>query len=239
MKVSSNYPNYAAEDHAFLFGALAKATYDVLGDQAEPIVKDAVVRYGHQRGRRMRKRAERDGLPICMATYLLYREYQLRPGQFCSTTAWNDQGDMQDCATKCPWAETWKRYNLSMYAAVYCRNIDAALAKGFDESAIIESKANLTDGAPCCDLWFRGAAYQRQENLEHLELDRRARLPWVYHLAHIYRVFSDTLTEEISAQQAESILECARKSYQQFCRHDDALAFLKLLSLDFDSIGDY
>ena len=49
----------------------------------------------------------------------------------------------------------------------------------------------------------------------------------------------DTLIEKIGAQQAEPILECARKSYQQFCQHDEALAFLELLSLDFDSIGDY
>ena len=232
-------PGYTAEDHALLFGAIAMTVCDTLGERAEPILKETVIRYGTQRGRRMRLRAEKDGLPICMATYLLYREYQLQPGQFCSKTAWNDQGDMHDCAVKCPWAETWGRYGLSQYAAVYCRNVDAALGRGFDETVVIEAKANLTEGAPNCDIWFRGAAKRQSVSAEGLDLDRRARLPWKYHLAHVYRVFSDTLQEFVGAEVAGQILKRSCSCFTELSHHKDPCAFLDLADMDFESIGDY
>ncbi|MGN8875991.1 L-2-amino-thiazoline-4-carboxylic acid hydrolase [Pseudoflavonifractor sp. HCP28S3_F10] len=232
-------PAYTAEDHALLFGVIAKTVCDTLGESAAPLLKEAVIRYGTQRGKRMRLRAEKDGLPICMATYLLYREYQLRPGQFCSTKGWNDQGDMQDCAFKCPWAETWERYGLSRYTSVYCRNIDPALGRGFDESVVIDSKANLTDGAPHCDIWFRGAAQTEGVSAEGLDLDRRARLPWDYHLAHVYRVFSDTLQELVGGELADQILERSCTCFAQHTQHKNPCAFLSLTDMNFESIGDY
>lgn len=145
---------------------------------------------------------------------------------------------MQDCAVKCPWAETWKAYDLCQYGAVYCRNIDAALGRGFDEAVVIESKANLTEGAPHCDIWFRGAAHHQSGDTARLNLDQRARLPWVYHLAHLYRVFSDTLEERAGGEQTRTILDCARDDFQQITQKENSCGFLELCGLDFDGIGD-
>lgn len=234
----NGFASYTAEHHALLFGLIAKSAHETFGAAAEPVLTEAVVRYGNQRGRRMRLRAERDGLPICMAAYLLYREYRLAPGQFCSDTSWNERGDMRDSAVKCPWAETWHRYGLAGYAAVYCRHIDAALGRGFGEHIRIETRSNLTDGAPHCEIWFRDAARTEGVSPAGLDLDRRARLPWEYHLAHLYTVCADTLEESVGQAKAREVLDRASGWYCQATGDEAGTSFLDLCGLDFDTIGN-
>ena len=50
--------------HALLFSCIAKAAIDRLGDQGKEAVVRGVVAYGEQRGRRMARRAEADGVKI-------------------------------------------------------------------------------------------------------------------------------------------------------------------------------
>ena len=74
--------------HALLFSCIAKAAIDRLGERGKEAVVRGVVAYGEQRGRRMARRAEADGVKIDAKAYLLYGEWydKYKESDFSCTT---------------------------------------------------------------------------------------------------------------------------------------------------------
>jgi hypothetical protein len=235
---------YEAQHHAVLFGTIAKPVVESYPDAAEKILRNAVILYGNQRGQRMRQRAIADGLPICTGVYQLYREYVIKAGEFRSEKTWNDDGDLLDRAWKCPWSTAWREHDLSRYAGVYCRHIDAALGRGFGDNIIIEGVHNMTDGAEQCEIWFRGEKSQDalfQNKLDELKKGepQRKQKPWEYHLAHIYSACRAILTESLGSLEAENVLQKAVLHFESLFGKGSSEQFLKLTSLDFLDTSDY
>ena len=67
---------FTETDHAMLFGWMARAVIQRVGEEkGEVVVRQAVRRYGEQRGRRMALRAEANGHPRSMTNYIVYGEW--------------------------------------------------------------------------------------------------------------------------------------------------------------------
>ncbi|RIE05846.1 hypothetical protein SMC7_05445 [Candidatus Cryosericum terrychapinii] len=73
---------FAAEHRAVLFAWVAREAIARMGEEvAVPVIRASVRPYGEQRGHRMALRAQQDGQPLSMASYLSYREWEVPAGE--------------------------------------------------------------------------------------------------------------------------------------------------------------
>lgn len=188
---------FTAEHHALLFAWIAReAIARASEDMATPVLRAAVRQYGEQRGRRMALRAQQDGQPLSMASYLSYREWEAPVGEMQQTgVPW--RGDLRVQVRRCCWATTWQQEGLTEYGKYYCQEIDKALVRGFNSDLVVEVKGTRTNGSRMCQLVYHAAF---EGTLVHEETQReqeKRTLSWSYHAAHLYSTMSTVLKREL------------------------------------------
>lgn len=235
---------YGPGAHASLFAYVSREVMERY-DNAEEVMKEAVIRYGHERGGRMRRRAITDKLPLNMSTYLLYREYPVDPADFEGPEVHMPNGDFHSTPTRCPWSSKWKELGLTKYCGVYCRYVDHALAEGFDPDCVIDSESNLTDGAANCNLWFRGVniadpTVQEKMRTYGPRIKVSAAIKdWDYQLAHTYVSLGRTLAAHYPAAEVAELMKKALDCFEGEYGEGSAQGFLALTYLDFSSTAEY
>jgi predicted ArsR family transcriptional regulator len=196
--------------HALLFGLLARNVMNAVGEAAgEAIVREAVRRYGEQRGRRMRLRALRDGAPLNLTSYLAYKEWRPATSEACGKTV-EQAGDVISTVSACPWANAWQETGLLPYGRFYCQEIDLALGRGFDPEAVLEVQRTLTNDREPCEFVFRGAVIPGTSELPVVDPS----MPWDYHCAHLYKTMSELLGERVGKEG----LRVARAALDEFAQ---------------------
>ncbi len=190
---------FTAEHHALLFAWIAREVIARIGESAAaPVLREATRLYGEQRGHRMAMRAQRDGQPLSMATYLSYREWQVPAGTMQQTgVPWRT--DLRTQVRRCCWATTWEQEGLTEVGKYYCQEIDEALVRGFSPDLVIEVRGTRTNGSRACQIIYRGAF---EGTLVHEETQRdeeKRILPWSYHTAHLYSAMSAVLQRELGS----------------------------------------
>ncbi|HWQ21210.1 MAG TPA: L-2-amino-thiazoline-4-carboxylic acid hydrolase [Clostridia bacterium] len=197
MEDTNTRETFTAEHHALLFAWIAREVIARVGESAAgPVLRETVRLYGEQRGRRMALRAQQDGQPLSMASYLSYREWQAPAGAMQQTgVPW--RADLRTQVRRCCWATTWQQEGLTEYGKYYCQEIDEALVRGFNPDLVVEVKGTRTNGSRACQLIYRGAF---EGTLVHDEMQRdqeKRILPWSYHTAHLYSAMSTVLQREL------------------------------------------
>ena len=177
--------------HAMLFACLTRALHQAFGPSGLEAAAGAVRCYGEQRGRRMAARTRSDGLEPDAAGYLAYGEWSAEPGPTQSSlpSLWPEVV-MEN--RKCPWYDLWRQKGLLEYGGIYCREVDAALARGYC-GMTLDTVQCLTRGDALCRFVFRGQGVgpERQAELQKRQaaLGDSAQMPWSYHCAHLYAAF--------------------------------------------------
>jgi hypothetical protein len=188
---------FTAEHHALLFAWIARdVIVRVDEDVAASIIRTAVRLYGEQRGHRMALRAQQDGQPLSMASYLSYREWEVPAGEMQQTgVPW--RGDLRVQVLRCCWATTWQQEGLTDYGKYYCQEIDKAVVRGFNADLVVDVKGTRTNGSRMCQLVYHSAF---DGTLVHEEVQRdqeKRMLPWSYHTAHLHATMSAVLEREL------------------------------------------
>ncbi len=184
-------PCFTPAHHAALFAALCRALHAAFPREAPEACADAVRLYGEQRGRRMAMRTRLDGRTPDVENYLLYGEWSAQPGtsESAVTQLWPEV--VMQC-TRCPWHDLWGAEGCLPYGQIYCRDIDAALARAYG-GMTLRTETCLTRGDDRCTFVFSGCGVppERQAAMQaHAQaLGDRARMPWGYHCAHLYSAF--------------------------------------------------
>ncbi len=188
---------FTAEHHALLFAWIAREAIVRLGEEkAAPAICAAVRLYGEQRGHRMAVRAQQDGQPLSMASYLSYREWEV-PAREMQQTGVPWRGDLRVQVRRCCWATTWQQEELTKYGKYYCQEIDKALVQGFNSDLIVDVKGTRTNGSRMCQFVYHGAF---EGTLVHEEAQRdqeKRMLPWSYHTANLYSTMSAVFRREL------------------------------------------
>lgn len=194
--------------HALLFSCIAKAAVAQLGEPGREAIVRGVVEYGEQRGRRMARRAEQDGVKIDAKAYLLYGEWfdKYKESDF-SCTAYEPEVKLG--CTVCPWCDAWAEAGHEEYGALYCSVVDAALARGFGLELELISAKSL--GGDECRFRFPGQSIDADSLTEMKQqsaaLGLRAKMGWEYHDGHLYAALRRVLIEscgEAGRQAAEA-----------------------------------
>ncbi|MCC8060931.1 MAG: L-2-amino-thiazoline-4-carboxylic acid hydrolase [Clostridiales bacterium] len=230
----------SASHHAMLFAYLAKETIDCFGDEGRKAVTAGVIRYGKQRGHRMALRTLADGKPLNVENYLLYGEWEAFPGQMdLRFPDYSPEVHMQNY--RCPWHTEWSSRGLLEYGRYYCRDVDAALARGYNDMEL-QLLANRALGDECCDFVFKncGIPEERMDAFAEarVKLGGKAKMPWEYHIGHLYR----TMREEIVAAFGKEGEDAVARAMDQYCAEYGTEARDKVLEfadVDYDIMPEY
>ena len=216
---------FSPRQHALLFAWIAKAVFDrVDKERAESVIRQAVRRYGEQRGGRMALRAEANGHALSMLNYLAYGEWQAAPGESIQKVV-EKVPHVVAHVHKCPWHQAWQEKDLLAYGRLYCQEVDEALVRGFNPELEIEVCGTKPEGNEYCEFVFHDAnlgffntlllGYRRA-----VKPADKSVMPWEYHLGHLYKTIGETVAEELSDLGIEA-MEAALQEFTR-CFGEDA-----------------
>lgn len=146
---------YTVTHHGLLIGLYGKTLEEHLGEYGLDIFANAIMRYAHERGQRMRKRAVRDGRRLDHETFLSYGELQI-PSSPEDYSIGSESPVYTLCCHRCMWQESWARYGLERYGALYCRYVDLHLIQGFHPDLAMITRSALGLGDSCCTFSYVG-----------------------------------------------------------------------------------
>lgn len=230
----------SASHHAMLFAFLAKEAIDTFGEAGKQAVKAGVNRYGEQRGHRMALRTLADGNELNVENYLIYGEWEAFPGQMdLRFPAFTPEVKMQNY--RCPWHTEWSKRGLEEYGCYYCRDVDAALARGYNGMEL-KLVGNRMLGDKCCDFVFKGCSVPDERmdafNQKRAQIGKKAKMPWEYHVGHIYRTMKETIVGAFGDEGTAAVVR-ALESYRQEYGDEARDLVLEYAGIDYDTMPAY
>lgn len=221
---------FTATDHALLFAWLSRAAILRVGKvQGKAIVREAVRRYGAQRGRRMASRAQANGQPLTMADYLAFGEWQASAEEMAQDSRAAGP-NLHSQVQRCPWNDAWEAHDLMPFGGIYCLDIDEALVHGFNPELRLDVRSTLTGGDECCEFVFHGV--DRAPTASD-----RVVMPWEYHLGHLFKAVSGVFVEEMG-EHGQSVADEALAEFATHCGQEAAQIVAGYGDTDFDQLPE-
>jgi hypothetical protein len=138
---------------AKIFATLAREVIERFGDDGREAVITAVKGFGEERGRRMAERAGSEGRENDFAGYLVFSDLDTSYHQMVPAIG---EGELQVTISYCPFAAACREWGLEEYGKYFCRNIDAAIMRGYNpERYETVCERNLTEGADTCVIIYK------------------------------------------------------------------------------------
>ncbi|WP_053942864.1 L-2-amino-thiazoline-4-carboxylic acid hydrolase [Kallipyga gabonensis] len=230
----------SASHHAMLFAYIAKAVIDKYGEKGREVISKGVNLYGWQRGRRMALRALADGKELNVENYLLYGEWEAFPGQMdLRFPSYSPEVRMQNY--RCPWHTEWSQRGLLEYGYLYCKDVDAALARGFN-GMDLQLKGNRSLGDECCDFVFKdnGIPEEKMEEFykNQKKIGNKAKMPWPYHVGHLYSAMREVILEAFGSEGQKALEEALDEYKKEYGKAAYDLV-LEYADLDYNVLPDY
>ncbi len=206
---------FVVEDHALLFGLIAKKTIEEFGQQGEEVIEVGVRQYGRERGQRKAKRVKKTGDELNLINYFAYKAWEVDPK--ASVAEFELEEDKLKLKVKqCPWYKYWRENGFSEYAHLYCCHIDSAILKGYQKELELKLETDQSSGADYCDFYFKRAK-MTEEDLELIakkreEVIEQAVKSWRYHTRHLYRNLKEVIEAEFGIKGSE-IIKAAKEQF--------------------------
>ncbi len=177
-----------ARHHAGLFALLVRNILSSDTPEKETIIRNCVIYYAEQRGKRMAERAIKDGKDLTFETYMSYGEWKADENEIENEII-NEKNPAVTRVYKCPWFSEWERLGMQKEGFYYCDNIDVNLVKGFNEYLSLEVTAVKPDNSYFCEFLWPNTDIGKKFSVEE---DKRIK-GWEYHISHLYRSFEKFL----------------------------------------------
>ena len=146
-----------------MYTFVAKELYDKAGLEGESALREAVRRYGRDRGLTNRQRLLDNHIKINLET--LFHEGRDRPGEprFLSKVIRSTREERISDTLICSFADVWKRYGAKHLGRIYCEEFHIACyqAFGFGKTKVNLSRTLTQDGDDRCIFYHT----YRPENL--------------------------------------------------------------------------
>ena len=235
-------PEFYIDDHAVLFGLLAKNAETACGRFGLDAVDRAVVSYGRERGQRGAMRCLRDGRELTLKNYMLYGEW-LDPCKWSEARIAALAPDYTTRMVRCGWNETWKKYGLGQYGKIYCKWIDHELLYGFNPDLKLEMPSFLSYGDAACEFRWIGCAYQDEAELARMTDLRSQAAPGVvkdflYHCGHLLSTFKRELCRELGIPKGDEVLANALAEYVELFGDEKKARIVRESGRNFMTIDD-
>ena len=214
--------------HALFFAWTVKEIFNyATREEAELIIREIVIQYGNERGRRMALRAKQNGKFLDMTAFLEFVEWKADPDD-ANWIVEVKAGDTHAKILKCPWFTAWKNSNLTEFGKYYCKYIDEAVKDGFNPSLKLEVKSTLSEGNNCCKFVFHEGVREDYSSLHTM--------PWEYHIAHLVNTTKEILSGFLMEQTAIRILYNAINKFKHEFGEEACLNIIKYENTDFSKV---
>ena len=217
--------------HAWIVCQFYTQLVEKYGENGKKAFIQATQTYGEERGKRMAMRAIRDGRPLDFYTYFTYGEYAATP-EFFDVDMWCEKGVVNEQVTRCPWADVFSKRNRKDCGAVYCREIDRAIVRGFNPELEMKT-ASTQHYESCCRFYFYHEAVS-EDTLEQEE-QKNAVMPLSYHCVHVFHVF-DAVVQGIYGAAGKEISEEVLKSLENEYGKESSIYIRKKKDTSFDTV---
>lgn len=204
-------------DHALLYGFLGKYAQEQCGERGLQAFEQGTIRYARERGARMAMRCLADGRPLTMQNYILYGEWADPKG--ASTSHLEEVAPRYRVqVTQCCWNDTWEKWGLQAYGAIYCTHVDKNLALGFNPDSRLEVPATLSHGQGRCELEYCGANFASAGEHDRYmaqkpQIAAYAVKDFLYHTGHLLCALRGAFYLQLGVDAGEAICEKALAAY--------------------------
>ncbi len=214
------------DDHAALYGLIAKSCEQMLGEKGLETCGRGVINMARERGLRCAKRCVADGLELTLKNYLGY-------GEFFDGKGWG-KADVHAYApvyqthiTRCGWYDTWKKYDLIRYGQIYCKYIDENLVYGFNPQLRFAVDTVLANDDDCCNFKWLDCNFEDTSELEAILEKRMNNLPartkdFLYHTGHLLSAMQRTLYAEYGLLVGDNIISNSLTEYAKLFSQEKA-----------------
>jgi hypothetical protein len=137
---------------AHLFADIAREVEGRFGVAGEAAIRDAVRKFGEERGQNMALAVAGAGKLATAANYLPF--YDMERSELFVDESDGDEHELRQDFSKCIFAETWSKLNMEKYGLFYCEEIDPAIARGYNEKFKCHHNKYLLKGDGCCSFKF-------------------------------------------------------------------------------------
>jgi hypothetical protein len=189
-------------------------------------VRQAVRRYGEQRGRRMALRALADGQALTMDSYRAYGEWQAGEGETGQEVV-EPMPDLVSRVHRCPWHRAWEVHDLMPYGRLYCLEIDEALVRGFNPDLRLDVNAIQTRGDPYCEFVYHGVQGSGPR--------KGTVMPWEYHAGHLFKTVGEVAVEALGESGQEAV-DGALAEFAAYYGQEAAQVLVGYADADFDRL---
>ncbi|QEE15164.1 L-2-amino-thiazoline-4-carboxylic acid hydrolase [Promethearchaeum syntrophicum] len=210
---------FSPTHHAILFGYIAKeiiSSYDQKGIYA---LKQAIRRYGKERGQRMAQRAIFNGDELSMENFLAYGEWIPGSEPMVSTVV-KTTPNLITHIQRCPWVDAWNQENLLEFGKIYCSVIDEALVNGFNSDLTLKIHSTLSFGDNNCEFEYCNVALtpevQKSIDEKKIQLGKSRLKSWEYHTAHLYFTLLNELQKEFGEDVKTIVINALAKFAKNF-----------------------
>lgn len=228
--------------HANLFALIYRRAVEQYGEKGAKAADEGTKLYGQERGKRMAKRAIKDGEPLTMENYLIYGEWVDKSGLSKNKiTATSPIYFME--VMSCGWCNSWKDAELLEYGKNYCTYVDKNLVKGFNPDLELGIPRVLSQGGETCAFEWNGFKIENEEQMNKFiekknALGDRALKDFLYHTGHLFSAMKRALKENLGEKESESICNKAINDFADMYGKEMANRVLEESKQDF-SIVDY
>lgn len=165
---------------SILYIKLARALVDAVPVEGEAAVREAIRRFGRDRGEKLRMRHAGCGLKINLENLFTYYDLPGDPRFKRRKIRLNPQERLSDTLV-CPIAQLWKEAGEKELGRVYCEEFHHAMFGSYAKKAQIDLAKTLTqegDDYCCFAVYLRPANMDREERKEAFaEFDPEYRFP--------------------------------------------------------------
>jgi len=226
---------FLPEQHALLFGIVARHARVAAGQAGLDAVADGVKAYALQRGGRMRARALANGDPLTFATYMAYSEWAAPAGSMQVDTVRRSPAHITR-TPRCPWHAAWGAHGMMEEGYSYCKYIDEYLVRGFNSQLALGINAVHTDGTSdyCEFVWNGFALTPEAESAIQATRERvqnESIRSWEYHVAHLFAALSTAVNT--LPDVGHKIIDKSRDEFVAAYGHHAARVLDAALHMDF------
>ncbi|MDL2264737.1 L-2-amino-thiazoline-4-carboxylic acid hydrolase [Synergistaceae bacterium OttesenSCG-928-I11] len=225
-----NRTDFYIDDHAVLFACLTERAIKAFGNRGRMAVIEGVSIYCRERGLRMAMRCLADGEPLSGKNYVLYGEWADERGWSKSVRVATNP-NLRTNMTVCGWCDTWKKYDLLKYGAVYCDWADENLVYGFNpELKLVMGNVMSRSDGPCEFDWvsctFEDDAEAAAMAARRAELIPRVTKDFLYHTAHVLSAFRRVFLLSFGLVEGRALVDGALARYGELLG-DEKIAALE------------
>lgn len=224
--ITNNGIDFYIDDHAVLFGLIAKFSEEILGDKGRETCEQGVMIMARERGLRSAKRCTANGDELTIKNYLCYAE--LFDSKGWNKVEINAYAPMYQTSTvRCGWYDTWQKYGFEKYSPLYCAVIDKNILHGFNPQLQLEMDKVLADGDECCGFNWINCSFADKSELDAI-MDKRARmLPsitknFLYQAGHLLSTLQRTINLEHGLIAGNTVIDTSLKAYAKIFSKEKA-----------------